>query len=514
MPTTIAGMEDRRRAHQRFRADILHGDWSSYVIDRNRREVGTERAAQWGEACTTSNVAGTIVRAQAVVHDRAGYIGHADPAAAAGMALTLEQADWWPLSQGIEADMVGINEVLCHVDTDEAGGVTLTPIRPHLVEATPHPRRRREAIKLRWQRMRYNLISKTDEECWDTWSIEPGAEYFRCEDQHGTDISAKFGVAPERGAAYRWRRADGTAIIPVAWWHRYLTDGLWNPLVNSALFHATVAIASALTYYEHLVARASWAQRYTIGADIQGETPITEDADPTTVVGQRRGRGSRASAIEADPAVVISLVRSEDYDGQPIAGQWAVSSQPSEVLAGIISRVEWVATEFGGPAAEVSGANHDARSAYAIVMSRAAQREQAQRLEPACRRGDLELLSIVATVLRVHGGPALPESGWTITYTPLPKTQEELAAEREQLDWALSKGLAGPITAYLELHPGITRAEAVERIIAIRGEEAELTPITANTEEKPNGNPGSPDSAPPADPESGDAPSVDDPAGD
>lgn len=476
MSATIEGLDEKRRKHQKFRADVLSGDWSGYVTERIKRDVGIERAREWGDADTNSNVARTIVEAQAVVHDRSGFISHDTPSAAQVMGEVLKRADWWPLSQRIESDMVGLNDVLCHVDTDEAGGVVLTPIRPHCIRATAHPRAPRSAARVRWEQMRPPAAGGVPEAVFDTWDITvPGSEFFRCEDEHGTDVSAKFGVTPLQGKTYRWRRADGRAIIPIAWWHRYLTDGLWSPYVNAELFHATVSIAADLTYYHHLNFRASWAQRYTAGLSIQGERLQDGTDDVTTLMSLKTGSTGRAAAIVADPAVVLSLTKDPDYgEGQPVVGQWGVSSQPAEVLEGIIARVQWVATEFGGPSSEVSGANHDARSAYAIVMSRAAQREAAQRLEPACRRGDLELLSVVATVLRVHGGPSLPEDGWAVEYTPLPITQEELTAEREQLDWEMSKRLAGPISAYTRLHPGTNEDEALAALVQVGMETARL----------------------------------------
>jgi hypothetical protein len=151
------------------------------------------------------------------------------------------------------------------------------------------------------------------------------------------------------------------------------------------------------------------------------------------------------------------------------------------------------ATSVGVNPADFARVSGDPRSGYSLAISREAQRESARRVEPQFQNGDQQLLSLVASMVRIRTGAALPESGWSVRYQSIPPSQAEMVERREQLQWEQERGLASSVEAWMRLHPGSTRQEAVAAIVRARVEEAELQAAVAaamaehQTQESNNG---------------------------
>ena len=139
------------------------------------------------------------------------------------------------------------------------------------------------------------------------------------------------------------------------------------------------------------------------------------------------------------------------------------------------SRIE---AAFGHVAA-VSRKSGDPRSGYALAVSREEQRDAARRLEPQFRRGDLELLRIVAALVnaRTPDDP-LPESGWSISYQSLPPSQSEIDGILTRVDG----GLMSRVDAYIELHPGMTPEQAARELASFGNVKPEGTEAPAGAD--------------------------------
>ena len=63
-----------------------------------------------------------------------------------------------------------------------------------------------------------------------------------------------------------------------------------------------------------------------------------------------------------------------------------------------------------------------------------------------------------------------PSTGWRIAYRSLPRDPAEMAAEMDRMSELIAAGLLDRVSAYQQLHPGLTREEAqraVEEIARI-----------------------------------------------
>ena len=78
----------------------------------------------------------------------------------------------------------------------------------------------------------------------------------------------------------------------------------------------------------------------------------------------------------------------------------------------------------------------------------------------------MRLLALTAGLLDA------PTEGWRISYKSLPKDPAELAASMDQIVAQIAAGLMDKATAYQQLNPGLTRAEAVAAVAAIAADAA------------------------------------------
>ena len=169
--------------------------------------------------------------------------------------------------------------------------------------------------------------------------------------------------------------------------------------------------------------------------------------------GQKSEEDGEMVEVEADPSILIELEAHENAVGPPQVGQWSPPVDPVAVLRAIQS-YERRLVDMALGSANVSRANSDVRSGYSLAVQREDQRLLQKSYEPVFRRSDLDLIGKVSQLL---GGP---KTGWRIEYAGVPKSPQELSAEMQRISDQLAAGLLDRITAYQQLHPGLTKAEA------------------------------------------------------
>ena len=114
-------------------------------------------------------------------------------------------------------------------------------------------------------------------------------------------------------------------------------------------------------------------------------------------------------------------------------------------------------------------------SAAALSISLSEKRERAEIVTPFFRSRDLRVLEIAASLAYLAGGSDWPGTGWTIEYRRIPKSPDEQAAERDQLTWEVSQGFISRVDAYLRLHPGLSREEAILRLRQVAADENQIS---------------------------------------
>jgi hypothetical protein len=280
--------------------------------------------------------------------------------------------------------------------------------------------------------------------CYDVWSTS--GEHRIIAAQSAGGYAMKQDVTAEAGGAPMVLDANGSPVIPYALYHASRTGYLWDAYEGIEVVEGTLAIGVLWSMWRHVVRSASWPQRYAAGVVVAGAQEAPDDS----------GR----SQITTDPATVLMLEMSAEDRQSPVIGQWDAGGDPKQLAEAIMSYESRIEAAFGHVAA-VSRKSGDPRSGYALAVSREEQRDAARRLEPQFRRGDLELLRIVAALVtaRTPDDP-LPESGWSISYQSLPPSQSEIDGILTRVDG----GLMSRVDAYIELHPGMTPEQAAREL--------------------------------------------------
>jgi len=263
--------------------------------------------------------------------------------------------------------------------------------------------------------------------------------------------------------------------MPAVLYHAAQTPWIYDAYQSRELVEGTLNVAVLRTYVAHVARSAAWRQRYVIDAELLGTSEVDENGD---------GRGR--SRVQADPATILQFVRRDGVEGaNPQAGTFDVPVLPEELWSYIEGYERKLISEAGVNPADQQAMGGDARSGYALAVSRDAQREAQRRCEPMFRRGDQELLRLTAIMLNRAegrtGADAYPEFGYRVTYHGVPQSAMERQALREHLLALMQAGLMDPTTAYMELHPGTTEAQAVDALLKIAKSRAELARYASGT---------------------------------
>lgn len=427
-------VEAQRVMHTRLRRRILYSMHEQDVRARLIRAVGSERARAWCEAPDmTSNPAWYVCSQVSGLYRQ---IPEAiPPEGAEFVAAAVAEAGFWQLAQRLQRDTIGLNDMLVRVDIHE-GAPTMRLVPPDLVEIDAHPLRPDQPLAVReW------VADPDNAGKWVQLVTDPRSLTYQALDDKGADISERVLGGVFTGEAYPWV-IEGEAVLPYVAYHAAQTGYALDPYTGREVFEGALQLGVFYSFFGHVVRNVAWAQRYAIGVE-----PAGADVD---------GEGQRQE-VTTDPATLLLLRAMEDSPGQAIVGQWGSPVEPEKLL-GAIERYERRLVEMALGQVGVSRRESDVRSAMSLAVSREAQREAQRAYEPVFRRSDLQLLRLVSGLM---GGPV---KGWRIRYRSIPQDAAELAAQMERMNKLIEAGLLDRITAYQQLHPGLTREEAEKAI--------------------------------------------------
>jgi hypothetical protein len=463
--------EARRWAETRRRYQMLYGRWRDLLEERLQLMIGSVRKEAWGEPDMSSNVFRASVGALATLYDRGTLVTHDEQIDELTEALRL--ANLWPLMQRGQRDTIGMRELLHFVDgTRSASGevrLTYRAVFPFLVVAVPDPDQPDRPIRISEMRLR-RAHGGTARITWDVWDVsDPDQPSYRVVDAsggtEGRDLSDEYlGVKGGLvGAAYpeRYRRADGTPVLPYVLRHAAVTGELWDAFELRELVEGSLNCAVHWTFFGHVLRNCSWPQRYAMGVTTPSAAVEGDD------------ESSRRDAVVTDPATVQIFLPVEDVN-QVLISQWQAGADPDTMEAAIALYERRVAAYGGISPADVQRVAGDPRSGFAIALNREAQREAQRRFEPVFRPADEEIVALSAIVYNRLAGTSLPEDGYRVAYQGLPASPEERQADREQIDWEIEHDQASPIDLYVRTHPGATEADAIDAIVKTRIDKALL----------------------------------------
>lgn len=464
-PPAAPTAEDARRwEHSGLRMRMLIGRWEDDLEHAVALHVDPSRQAAWGTPDLSSNIFRSVTKQLSVMYDRAPVVDHLE-GNDIGLELikAVDASGLWAMMPRFAANVIGCREFYMAINATADGELIYRPVAPNRIIALADAERPDVPVFIRELRLREH--PETREIIWTWHELDIRDEANPVERILNTDHAGKANVdltvaylgAERSGEAYPYRDAAGKPFIPGVLYHAEKTGALFDAYEGSECVYGSLNCAVFYSMFGHTLRDASWPQRYCIGAMPMGMG--LEDGN----------NNSNRRAISTDPASILMF--SADGDLQPQLGQFAPGSDVSKMLEAISSYEQRVAEFAGVSPADLQRLGGTARSGYAISITNSGKREAQRKFEPMFRSGDLELLSISAKMLNRMAGLSVPEKGYTIRYQSIPLSEQERDGLRKDLIEKVQAGIMSKVDAYMELHPGLSRARSIEALQRIQTEE-------------------------------------------
>jgi hypothetical protein len=467
----------------------LYGEHYDDVIKRMALQLHDVRREAWGHPDMASNPFKAVWTALSTLYDRAPTVtlrgADASDEAAGYIPELAESEGLWQLMARAQRDCLALRELYIFVSVsigDDGEPVPVyEPVYPDMVVAYDDPAN--PGVPVEIFRAREREVPDDDggarlEWLWDHYSVrDPDAPVYRilraesAEDH--VDVSALFGV---NGWPDEWRDARDRPVLPGVLYHAAQTPYVYDPYQTRELVEGTLNVAVLRTFVAHVARNSAWRQRYSVDVVPAGAGIADENRD-----------GKSRMSVVADPATIIRFLATDRDGANPQVGTFDVPVVPAELWAYIEGYERKLLAEAGINPADAMAMKGDPRSGYALAVSRDSQREAQRRYEPQFRRGDQAVLGLTAMMVNRLLGTDYPETGYRVTYHGVPQSASERAALRQHLLELLDAGLIDPVSAYKQLHPGMTDATAIAELQRIRAQRAALQdppPPTSGTDQE------------------------------
>jgi hypothetical protein len=435
-PLPKEASEILRVEHSRLRRRIIYSMHEGDVKDRLVRSVGISRAVAWAERPDmSSNPAWYVSTQLAGLYREIPEVMPPDGAEEAAAAIA--EAGWWQLAQRNQRDTIALNDGFVRVDVDpDTREASFRLVPPDMCKIVASPLRPSQPLALKeW------IPDPDDQAKWVRLITDPRSRTYMAATPQGEDVSKRVLGGTFMREDYPFI-VDGEPVLPYIAYHAAATGHALDPWTGREVFDGTLSLGVLYTYVGHVVRNVAWAQRWALGVEPAGSGV---DAD-----------GNRIE-VSTDPATLLMLAQSEGA-GNPQIGQWNSPVSPTDVLS-VAERYERRLVEMALGQTGVSRRESDVRSAMSLAVSRESQREAQRAYTPVFRRSDTRLCALVSGLM------GLPTKGWRIRYKAIPRDAAEIKAELDRQVGQIEAGLLDRVTAYQQIHPGLTRAEA-ERAVA------------------------------------------------
>jgi hypothetical protein len=451
--------EAMRWEHTSHRLALMEGRWARLLEDRMEAQLGSTRRMAMGLPDMSTNSAKVIWTELATLYDAEPDPKHhtaGDVPVLLGPDGLVARSGLWAQMGRFQALTIGLREMWMRIDVED-GRITYRPVPPNRTIAESDPSRPtypKAYAEVRLRHLRGEYIW-----CWDVFDIRD-PENPRCEvrisgdgGKFGEDVTLEVLGGNFSGAAYPYRRKDGTPILPVVLYHASLYgDRLFDPYFGIETYEGSLNLALYYTYLAHCLRDASYPQRWAIGVRVAG-------ADVTDAT-------NRASRVEVvtDPTTILMLDAAMEQ--QPQVGQFNAGADVRTLEATIAAIAHRLATDAGLSPTELQRTSGSAQSGYAISLNNEGKRVAQRKYIQQFRRGDEELLAKSAILYNRAVGTDFPEGGYSIIYREIPLSPEELQARRTHALEMMQAGLMDRVEA-LRLFGFISEADAVAKLQAI-----------------------------------------------
>lgn len=438
------------------RRQMLDGTWIEQLISAGRATVGTSRIEGWGRPSLARNVADSVCRELAVLHDEPAVWTHDLDGAGQIVTDTMAFGGAQSILQRMQTYAIGIGTCYVRVrgyDSATPGG--FPRVRFEAVPADVIADAERDdgsdqpsTIREYAPRVIDGAMTWTAEE-WDARG--DGVYRLLRMSSSRTEVLAELA-----GPDYPYRRLDGRPILPYVLYHDGPPRvGLHDPHHRESLFAGALDVAVMYWMATHAYKDASWPQRAVMGMEVSTGTAGTDST------------GTPYLATVMDPATLATFSRQADYDGAPMQWQWGPGADVEMMYRVIDDLAGRVAVEAGGVSPADLHRSAPNRSGSAISLTNEGKRAAQRRFAGSFRPGDERLASVVATVIRSHGGPTLPESGYRVQYGQLPLSVDEQDARRRHAIEARAAAMMTALEAYMYIHPGMAEADAMTALASM-----------------------------------------------
>ena len=475
-PNAPTDADQRRWEHSALRRRMIQGVWENDLEREMLRHFSTDRFMAIGPPDLSSNVLEQITRQLSVLYSQPPTVTHEQNIAQlVGRDGLITQAGLWPMMQRTQQMTLALRECFVRIDAVETlvdapldrTGIQYRIVTPDFVycessEDAPD-------VPLLYQELRLRLDPETNEPkyIYDILDIrDPKNPVFCLHEVQpngtiGADVTEKYTGEPRKqGDAYPYRTKDNRPYLPLEMYRAEKTGLLWNAFDGSQMCYGALSAATLMSWWVHLVRDCCFSQKYTSGLGIAGLDAVAGD---TT---------ARRRTISTDPSSILMFYQDPENTGQPLIGQFQPSADPLKTLEAI-AQYEYRVSTAAGLSSSVLKQSGDPRSGYALSVSRDGQRESARTFASVFSLVDCRLIAKTAMLSNRFLGTNLPESGYRIQYAQLPKSAEEIKAEREDILAKLAAGLISPVQAMQIMYPGIDDDQARQMLLKIKRERAE-----------------------------------------
>lgn len=460
-PDSAADIE--RWEHSALRYRMLYGRWREDLRQAIQDAVGTKRQKAFRVVDLSGNIFRAAAEAVCTVYDRGGTLHQeGDGAENLDLLAAWKGSGWWSQMPQFQRDVWGQRDGFLRFDVIKDGSVgrcRFRPVAPHLTVAKGTFEVPDQPAFFREARERCPLDGGEPEWVWDEIDVRSSTPAFRVLSAGGQDVTGDFidlkGKPDLVGPHFPWLetpRDESTWIMPVIAYHAAVTNRMYDPFSLREVVDGTMITGMLWSFFVHCVKSASWPQRW------MRNVKVVSGALPDDHPG--------AQAVVTDPATVLEL---EDVAGPTAAGtpqgqvgQWGAGAEPDKLVTANSIYERRILSLAGINPADVTRISGDPRSGYALAVSRSAQREAQRRFTPIFQRSDELLVNQVARLWNGRGLSKAPTEGWRVAYKPIPLSPDEEKAQREKWRELIELGLADPVVAYMDLHPGLTMEQAEE----------------------------------------------------
>lgn len=467
-----------RSLKQSARYAIMTEDFEELLKQWMGTRVDPQRLAAWGPPDTSSNVLSDMCRQFSTpgLYGSRPDVFHADPTnqALVGPNGHMDRAGYWTMMQWVQYLAIGMGDWLVRADADSAG-LSFRLVAPQDVWIYSDQDRPDRPIVLWELRLRFLKLPGDSEGAWvyawDQYDVgekdaagvhtrEPSYRVVRCSDD--LDVSNYFlGPVALSGEAYPYRDEVGAPFLPFPIYRAVDSKQAWNHLHKVGATRGTLNAATHWTYAGHAARDASGKVVMCVGL-----APIAGDS-------QNVGDPSMIRSVQLSPGSILYHAALPEAT-QVMIQEVGPGGNLDEVAAFAHGYEARQLARWGISADDVQKSSADPASGAALFISRQSKREYASQVKPLFERADLEAIRICAALLRLAVVDVFAETGYSISYAEIPKSPQEEAAERDNLDWDITHGHASELDAYRRRHPGTRDEDAVAALTKAAVDKASL----------------------------------------